>query len=144
MHPVGLRFGLGVGPLATEVNRQAAIGMDGPCLHRARAAIEAAQRAEPWLKVRGFGERFDDAVDGLAELVATVRGDWTDRQRELAFALREEPTQRAVAERFDLAPSTVSESLSVGHVHGIHDAERALAALLADRFEALDAEGADP
>lgn len=39
----GVRFGVGWGELATPLRRRA-VGMDGPCFHRARAAIESARR----------------------------------------------------------------------------------------------------
>ncbi len=34
LHPVRVRFGIGVGEIVTEINREAALGMDGPAFHR--------------------------------------------------------------------------------------------------------------
>ena len=39
IRPVQVRFGVGIGELTTEVNRNAAIGADGPAFYRARSAI---------------------------------------------------------------------------------------------------------
>lgn len=134
MHPHKLRFGVGVGPLETPLNEEQAIGMDGPCFHNARAALEQAGDDGTWVRLRGFGDAVDQRFGALFDLVAAVREGWTSRQREFAYALREEPTQRRVAERFGVSPSTVSESLTSGHVHEVHAAEEALEGLLADRF----------
>jgi len=38
--PVRVRFAIGVGTLSTPINRQAALGMDGPAFYRARDGIE--------------------------------------------------------------------------------------------------------
>jgi hypothetical protein len=131
LHPVELRFGLGQGPLETAF-REEAIGMDGPCLHRARSALERAEDDEAWVRAEGFGARLDTGLDAFFDLVASVRDRWTDRQREFAEAYRELGVQQAVADRFDVSKSTVSESLASAHVHEVRRAERALADLLAE------------
>lgn len=130
LHPLRLRFGLGRGPLETDLNREQAIGMDGPCFHRAREAVQAARADETWLRVAGWPDGLDPRVNPLFDLVGCVRADWTDRQAEFAHALQAAGTQTQVAEAFDVAKSTVSESLSAGHVHEVRAAETALAELL--------------
>jgi hypothetical protein len=131
-HPARLRFGIGRGELDTEVNREQAIGMDGPCFHRARDAIKAAETNDAWVRVAGWPNGLDDRVNSLLELVQCVREDWTDRQAEFAVALAEEGSQKRVAERFDVSKSTVSESLSAAHVQEVRNAERSIGALLQD------------
>lgn len=138
MHPVRLRFGLGLGELATPLQTEA-VGMDGPCFHEAREALERADEEEAWVRVGGFGRRFDPSIDAIFDLVASVRGDWTDRQRELATAYRELGVQQAVADRFDVSKSTVSESLSSAHAHEVHDAETAIGDLLAEALRLREA-----
>ena len=39
MHPVEIRFGIGIGPITTEINYEMAIGADGPGYYKARQAI---------------------------------------------------------------------------------------------------------
>lgn len=131
-HPAGLRFGIGRGGLVTEVNPDRAIGMDGPCFHRARNAIDSAKKHGAWLRVSGWSNDLDGHVNSLFDLVQCVREDWTDRQAEFARALTEEGTQKRVADRYDVSKSTVSESLSAGHVHEVRNAETSLAELLGD------------
>lgn len=122
----GLRFGIGRGELHTEVNPDQAIGMDGPCFYRAREAIESAEKDGAWLRVAGWSEDLDTRINAMFDLVQCVREDWTDRQAEFALALKEEGTQTLVADRYGVSKSTVSESLSAGHVHEVRDAEQSL------------------
>lgn len=128
--PHQLRFGLGWGPLDTEVNEEQAIGMDGPCFHHARSALERAAASDRWLRIENFDPALDRPLEAFIDLVADIRAGWTDRQREFALALRETATQKEVAERFGVQPSTVSESLTAGHVRDVHQAEQALADIL--------------
>lgn len=129
-HPARLRFGIGSGELETEVNPDQAIGMDGPCFHRAREAINSAEKDAAWLRVAGWPDDLDRQINSLSDLVQCVREDWTERQAEFAVALEVEGAQKRVAERFDVSKSTVSESLSAGHVQEVRTAETTLAELL--------------
>lgn len=129
-HPARLRFGIGRGELETEVNPNQAIGMDGPCFHRARAAIHLAQKDGAWVRVDGWSKDLDRHANSMFDLVQCVREDWTNRQAQFAEALREEGTQKKVADRYDVSKSTVSESLSAGHVRRVRNAENSLAELL--------------
>ncbi|MCC5905709.1 MAG: hypothetical protein JJU13_05870 [Balneolaceae bacterium] len=40
LHPVRVRFSVGIGEILTSINREQAIGMDGPAFHNARRGIE--------------------------------------------------------------------------------------------------------
>lgn len=134
-HPAQLRFGIGVGALDTRLNPNQAIGMDGPCFHRARAAIEAAEDAGAWVRAKGWSSELVAHVNTMFDLVQCVREDWTDRQAQFARVLKEEGTQKRVVERFDVSKSTVSESLSAGHVQEVRNAETSLGAQLQAALE---------
>lgn len=135
-HPARLRFGIGRGELDTELNPTQAIGMDGPCFHRAREAITAAEQDGAWLRVAGWPNEVDSHVNSMADLVQCVREDWTDRQAQFAVALEEEGSQKRVAERYDVSKSTVSESLSAAHVHEVRRAETTIADVLQESLGA--------
>lgn len=124
--PIRFVFGLGRGTLETKLKPQA-VGMDGPCFHRAREALEAASQQQVFARVSGFGASTDPWANTVLSLVGVVRERWTDRQRAFIRAYRELPTQRAVAQRFEVSPSVVSESLTAASFHRVHDAETFLA-----------------
>lgn len=137
-HPLRLRFGIGRGELDTEINPNQAIGMDGPCFHRAREAINSARKDGAWLRVGGWSDELDGRINSMFDLVQCVREDWTERQAQFALALKEEGAQNHVAERFDVSKSTVSQSLNAGHVHEVRNAEHSIAALLQNTFSEDD------
>lgn len=133
-HPARLRFGLGRGDLDTEVNPDQAIGMDGPCFHQAREAIDSAKKDGTWLRVGGWSKDLDRHVNSMFDLLQCVREDWTDRQAQFALTLKEKGAQTRVADHFEVSKSTVSESLSAGHVQEVRSAENSLAELLQDNL----------
>lgn len=46
IHPIRLRFGLGVGDITTQVIKENALGSDGPAYHYAREAIQVVHEQE--------------------------------------------------------------------------------------------------
>ena len=44
MHPIKMRFGIGVGDIRTEVIKEMSIGADGPVYHNARKAIDILKK----------------------------------------------------------------------------------------------------
>lgn len=131
-HPARLRFGIGQGGLDTKMNPNQAIGMDGPCFHRAREAINSAKKEQTWIRVSGWSDDLDRRINSMFDLVRCVREDWTDRQAQFALALKKKGAQKRVADHYEVSKSTVSESLSAGHVQEVRSAESSLAELLQD------------
>lgn len=124
-----LRYGLGWGTLSTRLEERA-VGMDGPCFHAARQAIEAAKARDRWLAVRGLPTPAESALDALLDLIAAVRAGWTSRQAEAVARRREVATQRELASQLRVDPSTVSKRLKSALYDEITAAERAASDLL--------------
>jgi DNA-binding CsgD family transcriptional regulator len=128
-HPEELRFGLGIGGLSTPL-RADAIGMDGPCFHRARAAIELAEARGTTIEVdRGSPA---PAFGLYAILYAALRSGWTERQRQVLDLALAGNVGKAIAARLEITPSAVSQHLTAAN----HDAVAAATALWLDQIAA--------
>lgn len=125
---LSFRFGLGWGGLDTDVEPQA-VGMDGPCFHRARAGLDATD-GQASVAVRGLDPDVDEHASRVLGLVQATRSDWTATQCRYALASRDAETQQAIAERFERSKSSVSESLSRAHAGPVHEAEASIGRLL--------------
>lgn len=110
------RFGLGWGPLTTQLKPDA-IGMDGPCFHAAREAIVLGKAAGRWVTVQGFGEGDDRIVNGVFGLLGGIRAQWTPTQAETVALMRRAATQKEVARRRGVATSTIHKALK-GALYG--------------------------
>lgn len=126
---VGLRYGIGWGPLATPLRRQA-LGMDGPCFHRAREALSEAKHLKGWAAIKGFGIERDRVLGGLLALIGAVRGNWTRTQTETVGWMRRLGSQKQVAATRGVTKSTVSKALHGALYEAITRAEEAVAELL--------------
>lgn len=135
-----VRYALGWGALSTRL-RPEAIGMDGPCFHAAREALDAGKREQRWATVRGFGERGDAILNGMLRLVGEVRSGWTRTQATTVRAMRGARTQKDVAARRGVSESTVSKALKGARYDAMSEAGQALTALLEDLGDAARARG---
>ena len=136
-----VRYGLGWGTISTEL-RELAIGMDGPCFHRAREAVEEGKRADRWATVCGFGGD-DEILNGLLWLVGAVRGRWTSVQRETVEQVRAARTQREAAAARGVNESSVSQALKAACHDPVLAAERS-AEILLERHSNLLLDGEAP
>jgi len=130
-----MRYGVGWGTLATDLREQA-IGMDGPCFHRAREAVTEGKRADRWVTVSSFGGD-DEILNGLLWLMGAVRGRWTSVQRETVEQVRTARTQREAAAARGVHESSVSQALKAALHEPVLAAEHAVSAIL-KRYESAD------
>lgn len=136
LHPLTVAFGIGAGPLETPLKPQA-VGMDGPCFHTARHALEVlAKDRDRWAAIDGFGASIERPANTILSLMGAIRQGWTPRQAEIIRTVRSAETQKAAAEVLDVSPSVVSESLSTARFRQVEEAERVLAEMLAPIPEA--------
>lgn len=129
--PARLAHGLGFGPLETDLGPDPAL-LDGPCFHRARAALAEARRQGSWLVASGLGAPEDAVLSALFRLLGELRARWTELQATHVANARGR-TQKDVAEALGKAESTVSESLKAAGFQAILAGEDAARALLARR-----------
>lgn len=125
-----VRFGIGYGSLTTVLRPQA-IGMDGPCFHRARDAVEAARRSKRLVVVEPPGASAQRATD-LWNLALTVTGARTDRQAEIVEAYKTDGNQTRVAERLGITQGVVSRELARSRFAEVSAVLPHIAALLAE------------
>jgi DNA-binding NarL/FixJ family response regulator len=108
VHPVELRFGLGVGKLDTALRKQA-LGMDGSCFHRARTAIERAAKRRTPVEVETDSGDVVFSVYGL--LYGGLRHRWTKRQRQVVDLSMSGMAGKDIAAYLSITPSAVSQHL---------------------------------
>jgi hypothetical protein len=125
---VPLRYGLGWGTVVTEM-RESAVGMDGPCFHNAREAVERGKREDRWATAAGLGDD-DRTINALLRLVGDIRSKWTEVQRETVEHARRARTQREVAAARGVNESAVSQALKAALHESLLEAESAAAELL--------------
>jgi hypothetical protein len=104
-----LRLGIGYGRIDTEIPLRA-INLDGPALHRARAAIEKAKSEKLLGGVfLGFGADIDAIANGFARLLHFHISKRSETQRLIMGLLREGHTQIEIANIIHRTPQAVND-----------------------------------
>lgn len=77
VYPVRIRFAVGIGKLTTELDREKALGMDGPAFHAARAGMNEMKKLKYSL-VQAYGDdpsRYELMNAGL-KLSMSIMSGW--------------------------------------------------------------------
>lgn len=92
--PIGLRFGIGVGKLSTELDPRASIGADGPAYWAAREAIAYAHKNNDYgrANIHLYAQNEDVSVGLINEILKLTSlqvSGWRDSQIEVFKVLLE-------------------------------------------------------
>ena len=118
-HPI--RFGLGLGEIVTEINREQSIGADGPAYWRARAAINSVHEKNDYGSSRlavSFGDKeLSQAVNTVLAAASFIQSKWNTSQREvlermlMEYIYDENFSHGEIAELLQISPSALSKRL---------------------------------
>lgn len=107
VRPTGVRFGLGAGELATALEPKA-LGMDGPCFHRARDAVEQARTQGGACRLCSGSPALDRLWGALAGYALTSRQGWSDLQWEAITRYEKIGAWNRVAAELGISRSAVT------------------------------------
>lgn len=132
LHPVVVRFSLGIGTIDTPVNTEQAIGMDGSAFHVAREGIKL-------LKESGFlfnisVEKDEDLTlkimnNSLKLLSKQVRG-WNKTRIQILYMLKEGYDYKAVSDELDISRTAFYKNKEAGALEVIDELSDNMAAMI--------------
>ena len=112
---------MGIGELETALET-VALGMDGPCFHRARGAIDRAEARGTPLEIECGETVFGFEIYAL--LYGALRRDWTERQRQVMDLSMMGMPGNQIASLLGITASAVSQHLSAAKADVVDDATR--------------------
>lgn len=140
MHPIGIRFGIGVGEISTDINRYAALGADGEAYYRARKMIEEIRQLERQKKpiptdimvnTDPQNEEIDKLINTVLALCKSIKDRWTDRQREVVYdCLLNGDNQEQVANRLGRKQPAIQKNLAAAGYYPYKEAISVVAMLI--------------
>ena len=132
MYPIKIRFGVGVGTITTEVNKEMSLGADGPGYYKARNAIEYLKdnekrnqknTADIRFEVESENQSTTIMINTILSLLTAIKDLWSDRQREIIWDMLEhQDSQVDVAKRLKIKQPAVQKSLAKGKYYAYKDA----------------------
>jgi len=127
LHPIQLRFGVGIGKLDTPIIADSPFGMDGPAYHQAREALTILRKSEdmkkePYATVRiGIEgqEALALAMNASLSLLSTLKSGWTDKQIATISTFMEngEYNQTQTANILGVTQSNVQKTLAAANFY---------------------------
>lgn len=106
---VTFSYGVGIGTLTTPLDPKLAIGMDGECFHRARAAVSKAKKNKRQI-VYDFN---DPGLDLVNAMVAMLDKQWKflgATQRKIAQLMKDQYRQVDIAKKLRISQQAVSKA----------------------------------
>jgi hypothetical protein len=116
LHPVVVRFSLGVGEIATPINNEQAIGMDGPAFHEAREGIDILKESGNLINIRIEGE--DNLtlkiVNGSLQLLSKQIRSWNKKRITILHMLKEGYDYKAITKELDISRAAFYKNKEAG------------------------------
>jgi len=132
IHPVQVRFGLGVGEIATKLNPKQALGMDGPAFHRARAALTTLKGGEGRFRIDGAREPDWALANHALAFVSHHLTGWSKNRLEVLAALLRGRTVSEFEAELPISKVAIYKNINAAALTDV-------AALLNEIARALDA-----
>lgn len=124
MYPIKIRFGIGIGEIHTKINREAAIGADGPAFYAARSIITEIHNQEKKMKRQAADIQISfynksyfavTEINTMLTLLKTIEDSWTEKQRYTIWdILIHQDNQIMCAKRMGTTQSTIARRLAEG------------------------------
>ena len=121
LSPTQLRFGIGLGEIATAIDPLQSIGADGPAYWNARAAINLVHQKNDYGNTQIYFSSGNDSKDLFVNaLIASgeaIRSGWRGSQEEILLDLlkrcvySENFSQQDLAQSLEINPSALSKRL---------------------------------
>lgn len=132
IQPVQLRFAIGVGSLRTPINRQQAIGMDGPAFHVAREEMSHLKAAGGRWRIGGLPRLIGGVINEALALLAHETGRWQRNRWEVLLDRLEAHAATETAARLGISVSAVHKNINAAALDTVVELMGHIEELLAD------------
>lgn len=112
LHPQEVRFALARGRVDVGLDERDVAMMDGPAFHRADELLDRVERSDLLFDADLDRSPLQTAIADEINLLLVLRGQRTDRQREIVEQYERTSSQREVAAELGISQQAVSNALS--------------------------------
>lgn len=124
LHPVGVRFSVGIGEIYTPLNTEQTLGMDGPAFHSARDGMDQVKKSGGTYCVKlGSSKNQSDAAQSLVSLVnyslmflSNEMGNWKVTRLQVLTMLDDGLSIKEIAEEIGISESAVYKNREDGNL----------------------------
>jgi len=117
LFPIKLRFGLGLGQIVTEINRESALGMDGAAFYRARDAINLLKGEDGLYSVLGLPDT--DLIAPTLAFLSGAQNKWKKTRFQVFNAYLSGQTVETTADAVGISKVAVYKNINDGMLASI-------------------------
>jgi len=134
MHPVGVRFSIGIGEIHTPINSEQALGMDGPAFHAARDGMGKIKESGRIYNIR-LGSPADQPEESLAlvslvndslQLLSSEVMTWKKTRLQILVMLDKGLSVKKIADEISISESAVYKNRDEGDLRLILDLKESI------------------
>lgn len=116
LHPVALRFSIGVGAINTEINTKQALGMDGPAFHIAREGIGILKETGFLFRLNIEGEDCSliPIINGSLQMLSRQLQAWNKNRIRILHMLKEGHDYKHITETLDISEPAFYKNKNAG------------------------------
>lgn len=140
LHPVKVRFSFGIGTITTDLNREQAIGMDGPAFHAAREGMDELKSSGSYYQFTSkMSEREmeDPALTLINEslfLISRQMESWKRTRFSILHKLEKNRSIKEIAQQLDISETAVYKNRQNGSLDIILSMGRSIPRLVNERY----------
>jgi hypothetical protein len=132
LHPVRVRFCLGLGEISTELNRDQALGMDGPAFYRARDGIDRLKDSGDLFRLEGLPDTWAALADGSLRLLSKAMQKWEANRLAVLHGLLTDLPVKRIAGDLEVTEQAVYKNISSGGLEAVIQVMSALTGILSN------------
>lgn len=121
LFPVGVRLSLGLGTLATPINHEAALGMDGEAFWHARAGIDRMKESGRRLALTGLPDKSTQWADPLLAVIDSMTRTWKANRWHILNGLSAGQSVPDIAAELGISVQAVYRNIRDGELRLIMD-----------------------
>jgi predicted transcriptional regulator len=115
VHPLQIRFTLGVGEISTSINKKSAIGMDGEAFYIARDNMNSIKKNGSLINIGGVNGSVETIVNLNLKLISNQINDWNFNRLQIFFnLLKGENNYSRIAKSLSISERAVYKSIRSG------------------------------
>ncbi len=127
VYPVRLRFAVSIGTLATPINPNQAIGMDGPAFHAARESIEQLKQGDHQLALAGeIPGQPQDLMHSTLNLLDRHWQSWLANRLVILHRLLQGDTVATLAKSLKISEQAVYKNIRQGGLDDVTESIQTL------------------
>lgn len=132
LHPVTIRFSMGIGSIDTPINTEQAIGMDGPAFHEAREGMEILKESGFLFNIRVEKEENSTLkiVNGSLKLIGQQIRDWNKKRLQILYMLQEGHDYKSITKELDISRAAFYKNKEAGLLDIIDELSNSIAQLI--------------